>query len=260
VAIVSDHPESEQAARNLVEFLGTSADSQASLGDGESRPVLIADLSINSRDMLDQLTRQIFDGQHNPEDIICLIPAGQSDVLTECESLEIEQILTKPVKPNELLRAIQLVVDRNSLAEPIAASPFGGSRSSLYVLVADDSPVNREVASGMLELCGHRVRTVCDGKEAVEALQEEDFDLIFMDLEMPVMDGLAATRAIRQLPTEKSRVPIHAMTAHALSETNQSCRDAGMDGCITKPIVPEQLMELLNRVSAEAKNATSCLP
>jgi CheY-like chemotaxis protein len=178
--------------------------------------------------------------------------------LNACESRGIPHNLTKPVKPRELAQAIRAVIERNPAAESFFEPRFDSSPCSLFVLVADDSPVNREVATGMLELCGHRVRTVTNGKEAVQVLEEEAFDLVFMDLEMPVMDGLAATGAIRALSGEKSRVPIYAMTAHALSETDQKCRDAGMDGFITKPIVPDQLIELLNRVSVAKTTSLPC--
>jgi CheY-like chemotaxis protein len=249
VVILSDHAESELAVRQMLEFLGVPAESAEAPADPHSPAVLIADLSGSSFGLLDEVTQRICVGEIHREDVLCLIPAGRSDLLNACDSRDIEQVLTKPVKPRELAQAIRAVIERTPPADLFGEPRFDSSPCSLFVLVADDSPVNREVATGMLELCGHRVHTVTNGKEAVQVLEEEAFDLVFMDLEMPVMDGLAATRAIRRLSSEKSRVPIYAMTAHALSETDKQCREAGMDGFITKPIVPDQLIELLNRVS-----------
>src|SRR5205085_5799851 len=100
---------------------------------------------------------------------------------------------------------------------------------SLRLLVADDSPVNQAVAAGLLELCGHRVVTVSNGREAVAAWQQERFDAIFMDLEMPEMDGFEATRSIRQQESlRESLTPIIALTAHALGSIREQCVAAGM--------------------------------
>ncbi len=260
--ILSDHSESELAIRDTLEFLSVPVASTHLPADGKqftpSRPVLIVDLNVHSPNLVDIVTRRIFEGKNKPEDVIFLIPGGPSDFFEEGENLEIEQILTKPVKPSQLAQAIQTVLDRKPAGETLAESVGETEQFSLRVLVADDSPVNREVAMGLLELCGHCVRTVQNGEEAVQLLEEEEFDLVFMDLEMPVMDGLAATRAIRQLPGEKACVPLYAMTAHALSETDDKCRDAGMDGYLTKPIVPEELMKLLDRVAAHANPTAVC--
>jgi CheY-like chemotaxis protein len=181
-----------------------------------------------------------------------LIPAGDSGLSDECEALQVAEVMTKPVKPNELAKAIQAIS-----AGP-AESDLAGKHSlpcverSLLVLIADDSPVNREVAMGLIEMCGHRAKSVENGREAVEAVKAGNFDLVFMDVEMPVMDGFAATEAIRRLPGDRSETLIYAMTAHALAETEQNCRSAGMDGVITKPIAAEQLMALLNQIAAPA--------
>ncbi len=246
--LLADHAESECSTRELLAFLGITAQTDAALIPRRTRPVLIVDFSVNSQQLIPAMTQRVFDGHNDPEDLICLVPAGNMELLQECEALDVQHILTKPVKPHELRQAILAVLDRSTDVEEDRAPSFGGSPSSLRVLVADDSPVNREVAIGLLELCGQQAHAVADGMEAVQAVEEGDFDLVFMDLEMPEMDGLAATRTIRQLPQGKGQIPIYAMTAHALAEADQKCREAGMDGFITKPIVPEQLMDVLNRI------------
>lgn len=121
----------------------------------------------------------------------------------------------------------------------------------MHILLADDSAVNREVAMGLLELKGHRVVTAENGREAVDACAREAFDVVLMDLEMPEMDGLKATEAIRAAEADGGRrVVILAMTSHAIRDVRERCVNAGMDGYVTKPIQPNELFEKLQAVSA----------
>jgi CheY-like chemotaxis protein len=116
----------------------------------------------------------------------------------------------------------------------------------LQILVADDSQVNQEVASGLLGLMGHTVHLANDGQEAVDLFKQRTFDLIFMDVEMPRVDGLAATRMIRDLDeVQGTHTPIVGLSAHALVGFRERCLEAGMDGYITKPIQPDELFNSL---------------
>jgi signal transduction histidine kinase/ActR/RegA family two-component response regulator len=114
------------------------------------------------------------------------------------------------------------------------------------VLVVDDNPVNRQVAKRMLEKLGCTVEVACDGIEAVDSSRRGGFDLVLMDVQMPGMDGLAATRAMRKVE-ETATVPILALTANALAGDEQMCRDAGMSGYLTKPV---RLHDLARGVAA----------
>ena len=117
--------------------------------------------------------------------------------------------------------------------EPVqAALPAGGVR----ILVAEDIAVNRAVARGFLNLRGYEADFVENGAAALEAVQAQHYDLVLMDMEMPVMDGLQATAAIRALPGPAGQVPIVALTANALSSARTRCREAGMNDVVTKPI------------------------
>lgn len=118
--------------------------------------------------------------------------------------------------------------------------------ASLCVLVAEDNPVNQRLATRLLQKRGHRVVVVTNGLEALAALDKESFDLILMDLQMPEMDGLEATAAIRE--REKSggiHRSVIAVTAHAMKGDRERCLAAGMDGYLAKPIRPQELDEVL---------------
>jgi len=121
---------------------------------------------------------------------------------------------------------------------------------SLRILVADDVAANRMVARAMLVAAGHRVDSAADGAEALAAVMRETYDVVLMDLQMPVMDGLEATRRIRDLDAARRGVPILAVTASALPEQVQACRDAGMDGHLAKPIDRESLLAAVSSLAA----------
>ena len=125
----------------------------------------------------------------------------------------------------------------------------------LHVLVVDDNKINRQLATVLLETEGHRVSTASNGREAVEAAMRDDFDAILMDVQMPVMDGVQATRRIRALPPPKSAVRIIALTADALAGADERYRAAGMDAYVSKPLDPLVLFEKLARATGEAVRA-----
>jgi CheY-like chemotaxis protein len=113
------------------------------------------------------------------------------------------------------------------------------------LLVADDVAINRELLVQMLSQYGHQITCASNGEEAVELVQHGQFDLVLMDVQMPVLDGIQATRQIRQLPLPMGRVPIVALTASIIADEHQHCRDAGMDGVLTKPVDWQKLFAVL---------------
>jgi CheY-like chemotaxis protein/HPt (histidine-containing phosphotransfer) domain-containing protein len=117
----------------------------------------------------------------------------------------------------------------------------GGAR----ILLAEDNPVNQKVAIAFLQKRGHHVYPVTDGKQAVDAILAHPFDLVLMDIQMPHMDGLEATRQIRRLGL--AELPIVALTAHAFAEERDRCHAAGMNDFLTKPFKPEELFEIVER-------------
>lgn len=163
-----------------------------------------------------------------------------------------ERVLSKPVKLAELCRLLSLRSDGSSCAAVEAPPPrvAGVGR----ILLAEDNIINQEVALGILEYLGYRAEVVANGHEVLAAVNSRNYDLILMDIQMPGMDGLAATRAIRE--REKGQ-PHHtfiiAMTAHAMKGDREKCLAAGMDGYLAKPIEPEQLEAELNRWLSRAQ-------
>ena len=125
-----------------------------------------------------------------------------------------------------------------------AEETLGQTERAAHILVVDDNATNRMVAETLCEMFDCTSESATDGIEAVEAARTGRFDLILMDIKMPRMDGVTATREIRKLP-QGARLPIIAMTANAFSEDRQRCVDAGMDDFISKPVIPEALYERL---------------
>jgi CheY-like chemotaxis protein len=118
----------------------------------------------------------------------------------------------------------------------------------LSILVAEDNLVNQRLAVRMLEKRGHRVSVAGNGQEALDALAREDFDIVFMDVQMPEMDGITATSVLRQREQDSSKHQVViALTAHAMKSDEERCLAAGMDGYLSKPIRPQALDDILSR-------------
>ncbi|MBZ5575569.1 MAG: response regulator [Acidobacteriia bacterium] len=145
--------------------------------------------------------------------------------------------LLKPVKHSALLAAI--LGRTGGTPEPVDAELRSGR--PLRILLAEDNPVNQIVARSLLEKQGHHVTAAANGKDAVAAVAAGSFDLVLMDVQMPEMDGLEATAEIRRHEQPGARIPIVAMTAHAMKGDRERCLAGGMDGYVSKPVRPEEL-------------------
>ena len=128
-------------------------------------------------------------------------------------------------------------------------------RRSLRILLADDNRTNQKVIAKILERSGHRVSVVNNGEEALDALDEGRFDIVLMDLNMPVMDGIEATKMFRFASLGRPRTPVLALTADATPEAAKRAQDADMDGCVLKPIQPAHLLEVIDRLVPQVAEA-----
>ncbi len=184
--------------------------------------------------------------------IMMLTSAGQRGDAARCRQLGLSGYLTKPIGQAELLESIlrATVSTPAGKTRTLVTRPSGqaGARR-LHILLAEDNSVNQKLASRLLEKQGHDVVTVGNGREALEQLQKVTFDLVLMDVQMPVMDGLEATAAIRNRERSTGdHLPIIAMTAHAMQGDRDRCLAAGMDDYVSKPIDVKQLFTVVQNV------------
>ncbi len=189
--------------------------------------------------------------------VIMLTSAGYRGDTLRCRVLGISAYLLKPIRQSELRDAILQVLgesDEKGQSTLITRYSLGDSRrpsTILRILLAEDSPVNQRVASRLLEKRGHRVQVVTNGREALAVLERETFDLVFMDIQMPEIDGLEATTEIRKKERGSPlHLPVIALTAHAMKGDRERCLAAGMDGYLSKPIRSQELDEILDRYAA----------
>jgi PAS domain S-box-containing protein len=186
--------------------------------------------------------------------LVLMTSLGQRGDARQMEELGFSAYLVKPARQSDLFdslsavlaqsavtRAKQHIVTRHVLREM--------RRGAVRILLAEDNITNQQVALGILRKLGLHADTVGDGVEAIASLETHDYDLVLMDVQMPEMDGLEATRRIRDPESAvlNHRVPIIAMTAHAMQGDRERCLEAGMDDYITKPISPQVLAETLDR-------------
>ena len=190
--------------------------------------------------------------------VILLTSAARPTDVARCRELGVSDYLSKPIKQSELFDAIATTMaehdrkrERYEGASTFTPVPAG----SLRILLAEDNPVNQTLAMRILEKLGHKVQVVNDGREALGRSQAEEFDLILMDVQMPEMDGLEATKAIRAAEASTGKhIPIIAMTAHAMKGDREDCLRAGMDGYLSKPIRTDELKRTLSEIT-KTRNA-----
>jgi signal transduction histidine kinase/CheY-like chemotaxis protein len=227
--------------------------------EGRRFPLILVDAQMPDLDGfgLVRLIRQA--PEEDGAAIMMLSSADLSDDAQRCRELGIDLYLVKPVRQAELAQAIRRVLRRAPQAEAAsrAERPAESSRS-LTILVAEDNPVNQRLAVRLLEKRGYRAAVAASGRAAVEQHAAARYDAILMDVQMPEMDGLEATRLIRQRERATgSHTPIIALTAHALAGDRERCLAAGMDDYLPKPIQAAQLYQSIERLVSGWKPAVS---
>ncbi len=234
---------------------------------GVSFDVAILDMQMPDMDglMLAEQLRSLQSAQHLP--LIMLTSLGRNDVDTH--NVQFAAFLHKPIKPSQLYNTLlPLFVEQEhtrSVPSSIESSnkQFDtelGRRLPLHILLAEDNTVNQRLALHLLARMGYRADVAGNGLEVLEALQRQSYDVIFMDVQMPEMDGLETTRAIHKDLPPKQRPCIIAMTANAMQGDREECLAAGMDDYLTKPIQVKALHEALERAGLGVKRRTDSLP
>ena len=227
--------------------------------------VAILDMQMPGMDGL-ELARHIkSDPQIGATRLVLLTSVGQRGDAQKAQDIGIAAYLTKPIRQSLIYECLSVVLGRASEAE-VTTAPSAPSiitrhslseaqtRSKPMILVVDDNPVNQKVAANLLEKLGHRVHVASNGREAVESITHTVYAVVFMDCQMPEMDGLEATRIVReqeqhlrQTGQARPHIPIIAMTANAMQEDRERCLAAGMDDFISKPVAKKALETALNR-------------
>ena len=190
--------------------------------------------------------------------IIMLSSAWNAETSAHCRDLGIDHCLVKPVKQSDLLDAIVTVLHVAAAGEIVESNSGqevpGHDVTPLQILLTEDGLVNQKVAVNLLEQRGHGVTVANNGQEALAALEGRSFDLILMDVQMPIMDGFEATRLIRQQEQASGgHIPIVAMTAHAMKGDRERCLAVGMDGYLPKPIRAKDLYEAVETITANVR-------
>jgi CheY-like chemotaxis protein len=177
---------------------------------------------------------------------IVLLNAAQRAAIDQMRARGFEGYLIKPVRQSTLIREVARgprAAERAPAAAPRAAAPM----RRLTILLAEDNQINSVLATTLIKRAGHIVDVAVNGEEAVAAAAAKRYDLVFMDMHMPVMDGLEAAVRIRKLQSPQNSVPIVALTANAMSADRQKCMNAGMNDFVAKPFDPKDLAAVLEK-------------
>jgi CheY-like chemotaxis protein len=246
ILVVDDHPVNRRILEVLLGSRGASVTSCADATSGLEHAlsgqfdVAILDLQMPGLDGLGLARAIRGHGRMLPLILLSSIGDAIGDVDSGPSAREFVARLSKPVRPSALLTALAACIPDTGgrdPAGPVAAAPgpFADPATRLRILLAEDNVINQQVAVKMLQRLGHQTDVVANGAEAVDAVRRQRYDVVFMDVQMPEMDGLEATRHLRAaFPDGGPR--IIAMTANALAEDRDACLAAGMDGYVAKPI------------------------
>jgi signal transduction histidine kinase/CheY-like chemotaxis protein len=245
-----DAPEGEPPPSAFVAEAGAGLPYDAYLIDGSSRDGQGIALA---RDLVERR------GGGRGAVILLLVAGASPGGVDRCEAVGVDACLLAPVNPSDLLAAIGAATGRQPPPDRDADGPWKRHERSLDILLAEDSPVNQRLARDLLTHWGHRVTVANNGREAVAAAASRRFDLMLMDVQMPEMDGLEATRMIRS-QSRDARFPIYALTAHSSRVNLERYRALGMDGQIEKPLRIDALFALIAAVAGEGSGGGAPRP
>jgi PAS domain S-box-containing protein len=222
--------------------------------------LIVLDACMPGIDGFDTALRILAMPQGAATPLVMLSSGGIKGDAQRCREIGFAAYLSKPIARDELLLALSRVLDTQNERQPqlVTRHLIKDQHVPLEVLLVEDHPVNQRLATKLLERWGHRVTVADNGLLGVEAMAARHFDVVLMDMMMPVMDGLEATRRIRanEQMIGAPRAPIIAMTANAMQGDRERCIEAGMDDYLAKPIKSQELQQLLVRYGAANTSAT----
>ncbi|MEN9904301.1 MAG: hypothetical protein RLZZ555_866, partial [Pseudomonadota bacterium] len=260
VLLVDDNEQAREVMAELINSLGSSTTSTASGSEalaeieradaaGQPFDILLLDWKMPGMDGI-ELAREIRRHALRQAPLLLMVTSHDRDeAMPLARKAGISEVLTKPVSASALLEA--LMRQAGGQGRPTSPMPPDALRESealvgARALLVEDNELNQEVASEFLRMLGLEVDLASNGAVAVQKVQQQAYDVVLMDMQMPVMDGLSATRAIRQL-TGMEELPILAMTANAMAQDRERCIEAGMNDHIAKPIDVQDLVDKLHR-------------
>ena len=261
VLVVDDNENARVLLQSMLQDLNLQAESTSSgplaldlvyKADYEGRPfeILFVDWQMPGMNGVDLARRvKVLPLAHQPL-LVLVTGYGREEVLNSAEGAGIPTVLVKPVSASMLFDCVVRELNGSpgqALPEPTGRDHSATDLSQIRgarVLLVEDNELNQEVATELLRGAGLVVELACDGREALDKVQSTAFDLVLMDMQMPVMDGLTATRILRSMP-EYATLPIVAMTANAMLADREACLAAGMNDHLAKPIEPENLFASL---------------
>jgi signal transduction histidine kinase/CheY-like chemotaxis protein/HPt (histidine-containing phosphotransfer) domain-containing protein len=271
VLIVDDNPTSRDilsdlaASWRMIPTVAAGASDALALWRRQARtgkpfPLALIDGQLSGEDGYTLAGQILAEPSLAPTRIIMLTGAVRGETERAAAELGLKHSVAKPVRQSDLydtiLAALEIEAEREP-SSPSADEPASCERR-LRILLAEDNVVNQKLAIKLLEKKGHDVTLAHDGRQAVDALETRQFDLVLMDVQMPRLDGLAATQEIRRRELAgRPRVPIIAMTAHAMKGDRERCLAAGMDGYVSKPIRVADLFAEIARLVSPANGAKS---
>ena len=224
-------------------------------GSPQAYDVVISDCQMPDVDGFTFAKRVKGDRRLAATPVVMLTSIGSPGHVDRCRRIGVDAYLSKPVKHSDLLDALVTVFGVPTRKAASLTRTAGSAPRPLRVLVAEDNLVNRKLVTRLLQKRGHKITAVENGGDAVAAVQAKTFDAVLMDVQMPEMNGLEATAAIRQHEAGTGgHVPIIALTAHAMQGDRERCLAAGMDGYLAKPIDVDELVSTIER-SAPRKDA-----
>jgi PAS domain S-box-containing protein len=255
VLVVDDHETNRRILRETLDSVGAVVDEanevknalaalQRAARDGVPYALAVIDAHMPEQDGFQLAHQMRAEADLAAIPLMMLTSTGQPGDARRCRELGIQAYITKPASGSEVVEAAAAVMvgarSGDSDAQLVTRYTIQEARTPVHILLVEDNVVNQQVAAKMLRRRGHLLDVVSNGREAVTAVMRHRYDVVLMDLQMPELDGLGATREIRALPG-RQELPIIAMTAHALDEERDRALAAGMTDYLTKPFKPHDL-------------------